>query len=205
MSKSFRPPYYFQWSHNTPHIAEADIVGNGAGSYVAVVAIDGNNGDLYYIRLDHLDSIDLQRLLTIIRTSRDSARYALWDLLSQKRLQNGKNALEFFHQFVRVRTVSGHTDLPPAMGSAGGAGVSLRSLLGFQGSEYRGPASAGQTGFGPAEDVYADDELADDVDVAYPTYETGAGSTQNTYDTSVGGQPQAQPEKRGPGRPPKAR
>lgn len=193
-SNRFKPPYYFRWSDNLPHVAEADITGNGIGTYVAVVAIDGNNSDLYYIRLDHLDEIDLQRLVGIIRYTRDSARYALWDLLSQQYLRNGKNALDFFQQFVRVRTVSGHTDLQP--GTISNRGASLHTLLGFNGSSYRGPAHAGQAAFAP------DEIESEDEDMEFPTFETGAGATVNAYEQTAA--PVA-PAKRGPGRPPRAR
>lgn len=141
---SFRPNYFFQWSRRVPHIAEADIEGNGVGVAIAVVAINPNNKDLLYIRLDRLDDIDLRRLTQILQT-RDSARWPLFDLLLQKTLPNGQNAMEFFHQLVRVRTVTGITAGTPGQ-TAGSTGVSLHQMFGL-GAGYRGPAGAGQAAF----------------------------------------------------------
>lgn len=141
---SFRPNYFFQWSRRVPHIAEADIEGNGVGVAIAVVAINPQNKDLLYIRLDRLDDIDLRRLTQILQT-RDSARWPLWDLLLQKTLPNGQNAMEFFHQLVRVRTVTGITAGTPGQ-TSGGSGVSLHQMFGL-GAGYRGPAGSGQTAF----------------------------------------------------------
>ncbi|WAX21636.1 hypothetical protein [Stenotrophomonas phage RAS14] len=141
---NFRPNYFFQWSRRVPHIAEADIEGNGVGVAIAVVAINPNNKDLLYIRLDRLDDIDLRRLTQILQT-RDSARWPLFDLLLQKTLPNGQNAMEFFHQLVRVRTVTGITAGLPGQ-TTGGSGVSLHQMFGL-GAGYRGPAGAGQAAF----------------------------------------------------------
>ena len=124
-------PYYFEWSRQYPHIAAVDLYGKQIATEIAVMAIDQRNGDLYFIRLDHLDPIDIKRLGQIIRT-RDSARYTLWDLMSQKPLPNGMNALEFFHQFVKVRTISGEIVSP---GQARGLPINEFG--------YKGPAASG--------------------------------------------------------------
>lgn len=124
-------PYYFEWSRQFPHIAAVDLYGKNTAVEVAVMAIDERNNDLYFIRLDHLDPIDLKRLRQII-LSRDSVRYPLWDLMSQKTLPNGMNALEFFQQFVRFRTVHGHIGRP---GDARG--------LPTHEFGYKGPAATG--------------------------------------------------------------
>lgn len=132
MKKPSKLPYYFEWSKHFPHIAAADL-GKGIAHDIAVMAIDNRNGDLYFIRLDHLDSIDLKRLKQII-LSRDSARYPLWDLMSQKPLPNGMNALEFFHQFVKGRSVTGQIFRP----GEGSRGIAMPSEF-----AYEGPASQG--------------------------------------------------------------
>ncbi len=125
-------PYYFEWSRQFPHIAAVDLFGKQIATEVAVMAIDQRNGDLYFIRLDHLDPIDIKRLKQVI-LARDSARYALWDLMSQKTLPNGMNSLEFFQQFVKVRTVGGQIVNPGAA-----RGLPINSEFG-----YKGPISAG--------------------------------------------------------------
>lgn len=126
-------PYYFEWSRQFPHIAAVDLFGKQIATEVAVMAIDNRNGDLYFIRLDHLDPIDIKRLKQIILT-RDSSRYALWDLMSQKTLPNGMNSLEFFQQFVKVRTAGGQIVSP---GQARGLPINEFG--------YKGPAAHGFT------------------------------------------------------------
>lgn len=149
MRKPAKLPYYFEWSKQFPHIAAADL-GQGISHDLAVMAIDQRNGDLYFIRLDHLDSIDLKRLRQIIM-SRDSARYALWDLMSQKTLPNGMNALEFFQQFVKGRSVSGQIFRP----GEGSRGIAMPTEF-----EYSGPAENGYDPSGEGDTDSGDGESA---------------------------------------------
>lgn len=132
MNKPNNIPYHFIWSTRYPHIAEVDL-GKGFALEVAVMAIDARTADLYFIQLNQLDAIDLKRLHSII-LSRDSARYPLWDLMDQKTLLNGVNALTFFQQFVKIRTVNGDILTP----GSGQRGLSLGVDLG-----YKGPAANG--------------------------------------------------------------
>lgn len=104
-------PYNFQWSTTHPHIAWADIYGNGVLVEVAVLALDPKNGDLHFIPIAALDNVDRQRLLKII-SKRDAVKYPLWDLLDTSTLKNGMNALEYFFQLAKVRTVSGQIFRP---------------------------------------------------------------------------------------------
>jgi hypothetical protein len=92
------------------HIQIVDIYGNGVGYEVAVMKID-SNGDLYFLRTDHLDSIDYDRLAMILR-KREARVLPLWELLSSIKLNNGINALVYFHQFVNVKTASGQIMKP---------------------------------------------------------------------------------------------
>lgn len=140
MSQHVKLPYYFEWSRQFPHIAAADLFGKNVANEIAVVAIDNRNGDLYFIRLDQLDPIDIKRLRNVI-LSRDSARYPLWDLLSQKTLQNGMNALEFFQQFVKVRTVGGQI-VSPGQGSRG---LPINAEFGYKGPAAQGAAPVSAT------------------------------------------------------------
>lgn len=188
--KPFRPPYFFEWSRSVPHVAQADIEGNGVGVAIAVVAIDDNNQDLHYIRLDRLDEIDLRRLTQILQ-SRDSARWALWDLLSQRTLLNGMNALNFFHQLVRVRTISGQNTSASGTGTRG---APLHQLFGL-GSAYRGPAGAGQTAFAHHQEPVKLQEA----------HTQDEGGQTDIGDLSAYAPDEAAPVKRRAGRPPKAR
>ena len=99
-----------------PHIDWTDLEGNGTLTEVATVKIDANK-NLYFIKLTNLDGIDRQRLANII-TNRNSRSFELWDLLSQATLGNGQNALNYFHQFVKIRTPGGEI-LDPSSGKVG--------------------------------------------------------------------------------------
>lgn len=106
---------------NLPHVEWVDLDDNGVAIEVIVVKRDRASGDLYFIRTDQLDEIDRKRIVSVLK-KRDAGKYELWDLLSNTTLGNGMNALEFFHQLVRVKTQSGQTLVP----SAGRTGIILR-------------------------------------------------------------------------------
>ena len=100
--------------HETlPHVEWVDLDGNGVAVEVVVVKRDKGTNDLYFIKTEELDDIDRRRLTTILQ-KRDAGKYELWDLLDNSTLGNGENALEFFHQLVRVRTDSGQILIPGA-------------------------------------------------------------------------------------------
>jgi hypothetical protein len=108
--------------HETlPHVEWIDLNDNKVAIEVIVVKRDKRNGDLYFIKTEELDEIDRNRLVSILR-KRDAARYELWDLLDNTTLGNGENALEFFHQLVKVKTEGGAILIP----GAGRSGISLR-------------------------------------------------------------------------------
>jgi len=108
--------------HDTlPHVEWVDLEDNKVAVEVIVVKRDERNGDLYYIKTESLDDIDRKRLITILR-KRDADKYKLWDLLDNTTLGNGENALEYFHQLVKVLTEGGQVLTP----GAGRQGISLR-------------------------------------------------------------------------------
>lgn len=92
------------------HIQVLDVYDNGVGYEVAVMKKD-SNGDIYFLRTDHLDSIDYDRLAMILR-KREAQVLPLWELLASIKLNNGINALIYFHQFVNVKTASGQIMKP---------------------------------------------------------------------------------------------
>lgn len=100
-----------------PHIELLDLYNDGIVYETAIVKRDKSNGDIYFIRIDYLDEIDRGRLRKILM-KRDAGKYELWDLLSNETLGNGQNALELFHQLVKVKTVSGRI-FNPALGKFG--------------------------------------------------------------------------------------
>ncbi len=100
-----------------PHVEWMDLDENGVAVECIVIKRDKRNGDLYFIKTEELDQIDRDRIVSILR-KRDAARYELWDLLDSTTLGNGENALEFFHQLVKVRTSRG-VIMIPAQGRTG--------------------------------------------------------------------------------------
>jgi hypothetical protein len=94
-----------------PHVRSLDIFNNGIDYEVIVMKTNKANGDVFFIRTDYLDDIDRNRAKMILQR-RDAGRYEAWDLFSQITLANGVNALEYFHQFVKVKTRSGEIMTP---------------------------------------------------------------------------------------------
>lgn len=94
------------------HYRAMDIYGNGVGYNVVIVKED-TNGDVYFIKEEDLDGVDIRRMQSIL-SSRNADRTPLWDVMSQVTLKNGMNALDYFHQLVLVRTASGQIINPSA-------------------------------------------------------------------------------------------
>lgn len=98
-----------------PHVGWIDLEGQGIMTEVAVVS--NNESGVSFIRLDQLDDIDRSRIFKVI-SNRNAGLYELWDLMSNVTLGNGANALDYFHQFVKVLTPSGQV-INPQMGRIG--------------------------------------------------------------------------------------
>lgn len=101
-----------------PHIEWVDLQGDGTLVEVAVIKRDQLD-NLYFIKVNSLDDIDKRRLFKII-TNRNANLYELWDLMSNVTLGNGVNALEYFHQLVKMRTPAGKI-MTPTSGAIGAA------------------------------------------------------------------------------------
>jgi len=99
-----------------PHIEWCDLKGDGTLIEVAVVKKDAQD-NTYFFELNKLDAIDRQRLFNII-TKRHAPQFELWDLLAQHTLGNGMNALNYYHQLVKILTPSG-TIIDPKAGIIG--------------------------------------------------------------------------------------
>lgn len=102
-----------------PHIGWVDIEGDGILTEIAIMK-NGVQG-LMFMKLNSLDPIDKQRLLRII-ANRNAHLYELWDLMSNLTLGNGANALEYFHQYVKVLAPSGEV-INPTIGRIAAPGV----------------------------------------------------------------------------------
>lgn len=88
-----------------PHIYWIDLKDNGVLYECAVMKTDGN-GNRFYFEVGPLDGIDKQRLTRIL-TSRNAKSFELWDLMSNVTLNNGINALGYFHQLVKIISEQG--------------------------------------------------------------------------------------------------
>ena len=78
-----------------PHIFLCDVDDSGLLKEIAVVK-RFKDGSIYYLEIDALHAIDKSRIKKIV-TSQHADKYELWELMSQSRLSNGMNALDFFH------------------------------------------------------------------------------------------------------------
>lgn len=90
---------------NMPHIYWIDLKGDGMFTECAVMKRD-KLGNIYFFPVKNLDSIDKDRLSNIVQ-NRNAKTFELWDLMSTVTLNNGVNALEYFHQLVELITPTG--------------------------------------------------------------------------------------------------
>lgn len=122
------------------HIYNFDIKGDGRFREVAVVKMvknqSGSVQSVYYIDVQLLDNVDKGRVKQAV-TGVHADKYELWDLLSQIRLNNGKNALDYFHQLTRVEHGAGAVNTQMGGGLANIA-VESNSMIG---AEFTDPAS----------------------------------------------------------------
>ena len=88
------------------HVFLIDWNDDGLLKEIAIV-METQDGTIFGIEVEKLHPIDKSRLKKVI-TSVHADKYALWELLSQGRLNNGLNALDFFHQnYVKVKRPRG--------------------------------------------------------------------------------------------------
>lgn len=78
-----------------PHIFLCDIDDSGLLKEIMLVK-KFKDGSINYIEIDTLHNIDKGRIKKIV-SSQHADKYEAWELLSQARLSNGMNALDFFH------------------------------------------------------------------------------------------------------------
>lgn len=74
-------------------------------------------GNVLFFKTNDLDEIDKRRISTILM-DRNAKSFQLWDLMQQKTLGNGCNALAYFHQLVRQLTPNGQI-IDPKTGQQG--------------------------------------------------------------------------------------
>jgi len=78
-----------------PHIFRCDIDDSGLLKEILLVK-KFTDGTIYYVEIGTLHNIDKARIKKIV-TSQHATKYEAWELLSQSKLSNGMNALDFFH------------------------------------------------------------------------------------------------------------
>lgn len=119
-----------------PHIFLCDVDDSGLLKEIMLVK-KFKDGSIYYIEIDPLHNIDKGRIKKIV-TSQHADKYEAWELLSQAKLSNGMNALDFFHSNnVKVKRPKG------AKASSG----SLETIQAYTadkmiGSDFVNPAEA---------------------------------------------------------------
>lgn len=129
------------------HIYFYDKHGDGRMIEIALVKAERSGGPagrmttIRYIDVNLLDNVDKGRLKTIVMNVH-ADKYELWDLMSQNTLNNGKNALDYFHQL----TVEERG--PGSINTQMGGGLASVRREGNQiiGSEFSDPASGGMDG-----------------------------------------------------------
>lgn len=99
-----------------PHIEWIELHSDQVLHECAVLKTDPNGNKLFF-PINHLDDIDKSRL-SMILMDRNSRSLELWDLMLQKTLNNGINALAYFHQYVKVLTPGGKV-IDPKAGQVG--------------------------------------------------------------------------------------
>lgn len=88
------------------HVFLIDWNDDGILKEIAVVS-EMPDGTVYGIEVDKLHPIDKSRLKKFL-VSVHADKYPLWELLSQGKLNNGTNALDFFHMnYVKVKRPRG--------------------------------------------------------------------------------------------------
>jgi len=88
------------------HVYLMDWNDDGILKEVAIV-LEARDGTIYGIEIDRLHNIDKSRLKKFL-VSVHADKYPLWELLSQGKLNNGSNALDFFHMnYVKVKRPRG--------------------------------------------------------------------------------------------------
>ena len=105
----------------TRFIKNIDLQRNGVAVEVTLVktveaGVDESGNpqyEIWFIRNDELDSIDRQRLLEVLQKSaRVNDFQPLYETLADVTLGNGVNALDYFHQYVKVLYPSGKIKRP---------------------------------------------------------------------------------------------
>lgn len=108
--------YRSQKSPQFPHVEWLELHGDSIMHECAVMSRD-RFGNVLFFKLNDLDDIDKRRLVAILM-DRNAQHMALWDVMMNRTLGNGVNALAYFNQLVRMLTPNGKI-LDPRAGVQG--------------------------------------------------------------------------------------
>lgn len=120
------------------HIDLMELDESGIKREVAVLK-RWKDGSVSYIQVDTLDKYDVGRIRSAIEGPLGD-KYELHEILALTKLNNGMNALDFFHQLAKVKRPDGTRALPQSRRSvrntrATGTGNTI-------GAEFSDPTSA---------------------------------------------------------------
>lgn len=120
-----------------PHVFLCDVDDSGLLKEILVVK-KFQDGSIYYVEIDPLHSIDKGRIKKIV-SSPHANKYECWELLSQARLSNGMNALDFFHSNnVKVKRPRGARAAQQSLANVAAYGDDGKMI----GSDFVNPAEA---------------------------------------------------------------
>lgn len=111
------------------HVEWIDLKGNGVVVECAIMKRD-DFGNIYYIDVSALDKVDKTRIAKML-ASRHAKTFPLWDLMNSTTLNNGMNALTYFHQLVKIITPDG-VIMNPRQGHVGVGRVDMRNAQEMQ-------------------------------------------------------------------------
>lgn len=90
-----------------------DIRGEQEASKEVIVMKTWEDGTIYFVDPDHLDTIDRKRLIRALQRANKS-EVELWTVLKETSLSNGANGLDYFHQLVQTYKPAGARKAPTA-------------------------------------------------------------------------------------------
>lgn len=108
--------YRSQKSQQFAHIEWLELHNDSIMHECAVMSRD-RFGNVLFFKLNDLDDIDKRRLVSILM-DRNAGNLPLWDVMMNRTLGNGVNALAYFNQLVRMLTPNGKI-LDPKAGVQG--------------------------------------------------------------------------------------
>ena len=112
--------YKSQKSPEYAHIEWLELNADGILHECAIMKRDGA-GNVLFFKTNDLDEIDKRRLAGLL-VDRNARQFELWDLMANRTLGNGVNALTYFNQLVRQLTPGGRV-LDPRSGQMGTGAV----------------------------------------------------------------------------------